>query len=56
VSVLLQVTETESQVELNTVTEHDFHDAYIKWQKRWERRMRVEGDYFEGDGGQKEQS
>jgi hypothetical protein len=47
--------EAESQSVLNTLTEHDFQDAFKKWQKRWERRelcIRAEGDYFEGDGGQ----
>jgi hypothetical protein len=26
---------------------HDFQEAFTKWQKRGERRMRAEGDYFE---------
>jgi uncharacterized protein (DUF1919 family) len=43
--------EAESQVMLNTLTEHSFQDAFKKWQKRRERRVREEGDYFEGDGG-----
>jgi hypothetical protein len=34
------------------LTEYDFQDAFKKWQKRWERCIRTEGDYFEGDGGQ----
>jgi hypothetical protein len=25
---------------------------HLKWQKLWERFIRVEGDYFEGDGGE----
>jgi hypothetical protein len=37
---------------LNTFTEYDFQDAFKKRQKRWERIIRAEGDYFEGDGGQ----
>jgi hypothetical protein len=41
---------------MNILTEHDFQDAVISRQKRWERRMRAEGDYFEGDGGQWTQS
>jgi hypothetical protein len=45
------VTESESQGVLNT-TEHDFQDAFKKWQKRWERCIRAEAEYFEGDGGQ----
>jgi hypothetical protein len=44
--------EAELQVALNTPTEHDFQDAFRKWQKRWERCIRAEGNYFEGDGGQ----
>jgi hypothetical protein len=42
----------ESQAVLNTLTEHDFQDAFTKRQKRWERCIRAEGDYFEGHGGQ----
>jgi hypothetical protein len=45
------VTEAESQAVLNTVTEHDFQDAFEKFQKRWERFIWAEGNYFEGDGG-----
>jgi hypothetical protein len=26
----------ESQTVLNSVTEYDFQDAFIKWQERWE--------------------
>jgi hypothetical protein len=37
---------------LNTLTDHDFQDAFKNWQKRWERCIHAEGDYFEGDGGQ----
>jgi hypothetical protein len=47
-----EVMEAESQVVLNTLTEHFFQDAFKKWQKRWERCIRAEGDNFEGDGGQ----
>jgi hypothetical protein len=41
--------ETESQAVL---TEHDFQDGIERWQKRCERCIHVEGDYFEDDGGQ----
>jgi hypothetical protein len=41
--------EAESQAVLNTVTEHDFQDAFRKWQKCGERCISAEGDYFEGD-------
>jgi hypothetical protein len=46
------VIEAESLAVLNTLTEHDFQNAFKKWQKRWERCIRGEEDYFEGDGGQ----
>jgi hypothetical protein len=29
----IEVIEAESQVVLNTLTEHDFQDAFKKWQK-----------------------
>jgi hypothetical protein len=47
-----EVIEAESQAVLNTLTEHDFQGAFKKWQKRWERCIRVEGDYLEGECGQ----
>jgi hypothetical protein len=30
------VTETESQAVLNAFTEHDFQEAFKKWQEHWE--------------------
>jgi hypothetical protein len=47
-----EMIKAESQAVLNTLTEHDFQDAFTKWQKRWERCIRAEWDYFEDDGGQ----
>jgi hypothetical protein len=47
-----EVIEAESQAVLNTLTEHHFQDAFKQWQKRWERCISAERDYFEGDGGQ----
>jgi hypothetical protein len=52
----IEVIEAESQAVLNTLTEHDFQDAFKKWQKRWERCKHAEGDNFVGDGGQWAQS
>jgi hypothetical protein len=46
------VIEAESQAVLNILTEHEYQDAFKKWQKRWKRFISVEEDYFEGDGGQ----
>jgi hypothetical protein len=39
--ILLEVMDAESQAVLNTLTEHDFRDAFTKWQKRWERCIPV---------------
>jgi hypothetical protein len=33
----IEVIDAELQAVLNTLTEHDFQDAFKKWQKRWER-------------------
>jgi hypothetical protein len=43
-----EMIEAESQAMLNTLTEHDFQDAFRRWQRRWERCIRAEGDFFEG--------
>jgi hypothetical protein len=48
----IEVFEAESQAVLNALTEHNYQNAFNKWQKRWERCIPTEGDYFEGDGGQ----
>jgi hypothetical protein len=48
----IEVIEAESQAVLNALTEHNFQNAFKKWQKRWEWCIHAEGDYFEGDGGQ----
>jgi hypothetical protein len=44
----IEVIEAELHAVLNTLTEHDFQDAFKKWQKRWERCIHAEGDYFRG--------
>ncbi|PNF38762.1 hypothetical protein B7P43_G14057, partial [Cryptotermes secundus] len=44
--------QAETQTVLNTITKKDFQDAFQKWQKRWDRCMRSQGDYFEGDGAE----
>jgi hypothetical protein len=33
----IEVIEAESQAVLNSLTEHDFQDAYNNWQTRWEK-------------------
>jgi hypothetical protein len=30
----------------------DFHGAVEAWKKQWDRCIRSQGDYFEGDGSQ----
>jgi hypothetical protein len=47
-----EVIEAELQAVLNTLPEHNFQDAFKKWQKHWECCICVEGDYSEGDGAQ----
>jgi hypothetical protein len=47
-----EVIEAESQAVLNIFIEHDFQDTFKKWQKHWKQYIRVEDDYFKGDGGQ----
>jgi hypothetical protein len=50
--VTTEVIEAELQAVLNTLTEHDFQDAFKKWQKRWDWCLCAEGDCFKVDGGQ----
>jgi hypothetical protein len=47
-----EVIKAELQAVLNTLIEHNIQDVFKKWQKCWEWCIHVEGDYFEGDGGQ----
>jgi hypothetical protein len=49
---ITEMIEAESQAVLNTLTEHDFQDAFKKMAVARERYIVVEGDYFEGDDGQ----
>jgi hypothetical protein len=44
----IEIFEAGVQVVLNTLTQHDFQDAFKKWQKCWEWCICVEGDYFKG--------
>jgi hypothetical protein len=48
----IEVVEAELQAVLNTLSEHNFQDAFKKMQKHWEWCICAEGDYFEFDGGQ----
>jgi hypothetical protein len=51
----LEVLEAELQAVLNT-HRTQLPGCIKKWQKHWVWCIRVEGDYFEGDGGQQAQS
>jgi hypothetical protein len=51
-----EVIKAESWAVQNTLTQHDFQDAFKKWQKHWGQCIRMEGDYFEGHGGHYGQS
>jgi hypothetical protein len=42
----IEVIEARSQAVLNTLTDHDFQDAFKKWQKCWEWCIHVEGNYL----------
>jgi hypothetical protein len=42
--------QAESQKVLKTLTQKDFQDSFQSWQKHWDRCVRSQGDYFEGDG------
>jgi hypothetical protein len=41
----------ESQRVLDTLTEKYLREAFQKWRRRWDWRLHVGGNYFEGDGG-----
>jgi transposase len=43
--------QAKSQKVLKTLTQKDFQDSFRSWQKRWDRCVRSQGDYFEGGGG-----
>jgi hypothetical protein len=44
--------QSESQAVLDSIKDNDFHDAFEAWKKRWDRCIRSQGDYFEGDRSQ----
>jgi hypothetical protein len=43
--------QAESQIVLDTLTEKDFHEAFQKCRRRWDRCLHAGDNYFEGDGG-----
>jgi hypothetical protein len=42
----------ESQAVLDSIEENYFLGAFESWKKRWDRFIRSQGDYFEGDHSQ----
>jgi hypothetical protein len=40
------------QAVLDSIMGNYFHGASEAWEKRWDRCIRSQGDYFEGDGRQ----
>jgi hypothetical protein len=51
-----EVTDTGSQAMLNTLAEHNYQDAFLKWQKGLEWCIGAELGYLKGDGNQKAHS
>jgi hypothetical protein len=48
----LEEIQLESQNVLGTLREQDFQDVFQQWQRRWDRCVTVQADYFEGDAAQ----
>jgi hypothetical protein len=48
----LEKIQRESQNVLGRLREQDFQDAFQQWQRRWDRCVAAQGDYFEGDASQ----
>jgi hypothetical protein len=42
----------EFQAVLHSIKENNFHGAFKAWKEHWDRRIRSQGDHFEGDGSQ----
>ena len=45
----IQDIETATTVQLKTLTKEDFQNCFRKWQERWDKCVRGEGEYSEGD-------
>jgi len=41
--------EAATTAQLKTHTKEDFQNCFRKWQERWDKCVRSEWDYFEGD-------
>jgi hypothetical protein len=42
----------ESQGVFGTLRDQEFKRAFQQWQRRWDRCVATQGDYFEGDAAQ----
>jgi len=45
----IQDIEEDTTAQLKTVTKEDFQNCFKKWQERWDKCVRSEREYFEGD-------
>jgi len=45
----IQDIEAATTAQLKTLTKKDFQNCFRKWQERWDKCVRSEGEYFEGD-------
>jgi hypothetical protein len=41
----------ETQEVIDTLTFDNFQGCMKSWEKRWDRCIHAQGEYFEGDGG-----
>lgn len=48
----IDVIQRESQKALDTFKEDDFQKCFQHWQKRWDKCINSQGDYFEGDSAE----
>jgi hypothetical protein len=44
--------QAEMQKLLNSLTKNHFQSAFQKWQKRWDKCVRFQSDYFEDDSAE----
>jgi len=47
----IQDIEAATTAQLKTLTKEDFQNCFRKWQERWDKCVRSEGEYFEGING-----
>lgn len=47
--LILEEIKENSTKELVAIPEEEFRDCFKKWKHRWDKRIRKEGEYFEGN-------